>query len=73
MFLTFANLRKSELEVAVRAQALYTVIRTQAWKPKAGDIISNGLLRLNGVESETKGTYYIQCQLYTVTCLRSNI
>jgi hypothetical protein len=53
--MTFAVFGKTDLEKALRAQALFMVVRSKEWIPRAGEKIKHSILKMNGETLEDKG------------------
>jgi hypothetical protein len=60
-----AILGKSDLEKAHRAKVLFMVVRSNEWRPRAGEDVRNAIFRYGISEREGKGTSLLEtCLIY---------
>jgi hypothetical protein len=57
--MTFAVFGKTEQEKALRAQALFMVVRSKEWMPMADEKIKHLILKTNGSKVLDAGMYFI--------------
>jgi hypothetical protein len=57
LIMTFAIFGKTDLDKALRAQALYMVVRTKEWRPLADENIKHSILLRNGSNLSDTGMF----------------